>query len=177
MSVVIPAGYEAVIPHSHAMQADQQTSTSVIEPKAEEVKSMSLKTIIDDIPARFASFFKKAGKDVEIVVTDLDKAALIVEPFVDIAFPGTASMYNITVAAVGNANNAAIAAGATGDTTAQKIALVSTSIESSFNTYWSGLGHTASPTQTDIETYINAVTATLIAIPSPSATGAVKAQS
>jgi hypothetical protein len=67
------------------------------------------------------------GKDVieelPVVVRDADHIAFVIEPVVDIAFPAIAPLYNMTVALVGNAESAAVAAGAH-KAGKQKLALV-----------------------------------------------------
>lgn len=115
---------------------------------------MSLKSILSDIGNGLKTFF-----------TDADKVATAAEPFVDIAFPGVAALYNTTVTAVGNAETAAIAAGAQSGSGAQKLAAVVASIESDFNAYWKSIGNTTSAPQSTIENYVNAVVASLNAIP------------
>lgn len=145
MSVVILPSYEAII----------NARLTVVNGGT----IMNVKSILEDIGNGFKKFF-----------TGAEKVAVAAEPFIDIAFPGIASLYNTTVAAVGAAENAAIAAGAQNATGTQKLSMVTSSIEGSFNAYWASLGHKTNPTQTDIETYINAVVATLNAIPASSAT-------
>jgi len=113
----------------------------------------SFKTILDDI----GNTLKKAFT----VGVEVAKAA---EPFVDVAFPGIAALYNTTVTAVGNAENAAIAAGAQTGTGAQKLAAVVAAITPAFAAYAVSQGLPA-PTVATITNYANAVVATVNAIP------------
>lgn len=116
---------------------------------------MSIKSILDDVGSALKTFFTGAVKVAEAV-----------EPFIDLAFPGLAALYNATVAAVAGAEASAALAGAQTGTGAQKLALVVSSIETSFNAYWKSIGNTTTPTQAQIEAYVNAVVASLNAIPS-----------
>lgn len=117
----------------------------------------SFKTILDDIG--------NGLKKVFTIGTEVAKAA---EPFVDIAFPGIAPLYNATVAAVGTAETAAIAAGAQTGTGAQKLAAVVASITPVFTAYATAQGLPA-PTVATITNYVNAVVATVNAIPAANA--------
>jgi hypothetical protein len=116
----------------------------------------SLGTILSDIGKGLAKFIGVA-----------EKVAVIAEPFVDVAFPGIAPLYNLTVSSVGTAETSAIAAGAQSGTGPQKLALVVADIEASFNQYWTALGYTTPAPVATIENYVNAVVATLNAIPTP----------
>lgn len=113
----------------------------------------SFKTILDDIG--------NGLKKVFTVGVDVAKAD---EPFVDIAFPGIAPLYNMTLTAVGNAENAAIAAGSQNGTGAQKLAAVVAAITPVFESYASSQGLPA-PTVATITNYVNAVVATVNSIP------------
>lgn len=113
----------------------------------------SFTSILSDIGNGFKKFFS-------IVVG----AAVVAEPIVDTLFPGIAALYNTTVAAVANAEAAAVAASQQNGTGPQKLALVVTAVESAFNTYASANG-LAAPTVATIENYVNAVVASLNAIP------------
>jgi hypothetical protein len=115
---------------------------------------MSIKSILDDIGTGLKKFFTVA----DTVATDA-------EPFVDVAFPGVSALDNTTVSAVGVAEASAAAAGAQTGTGAQKLAIVVSTIEGDFNTYWTSLGNTTSAPLTTIENYVNAVVASLNAIP------------
>jgi hypothetical protein len=113
----------------------------------------SFKTILSDIGNGLKKFFSMA----DVIAKD-------VEPIVDVAFPGIANLYNTTVTEVGNAETAAIAAGAQNGTGAQKLAAVVTAITPYFTQYASQNGLPA-PTSAVITNYVNAVVASLNAIP------------
>lgn len=113
----------------------------------------SFKTILSDIGNGLKKFFSLA-----------DGIAKDIEPIVDVAFPGIANLYNTTVTEVGNAETAAIAAGAQSGTGGQKLAAVVTAITPYFIQYASQNGLPA-PTSAVITNYVNAVVASLNAIP------------
>lgn len=115
---------------------------------------MSFKSILSDI-----------GKGLKKVFSVAVDAAVVAEPFVDVVFPGVAALYNTTVKAVSNAEANAIAAGAQNGSGAQKLAFVIQSIEGDFNAYAVANGLPLATPQV-IETYVNAVVASLNAIPS-----------
>lgn len=122
-----------------------------------EVNMATFKTILDDI----GNALKKAfSLGIE--------AAVVAEPIVDIAFPGIAALYNTTVGAVATAETGAIAAGAQTGTGPQKLAFVVASIEQAFNAY-AAANKLQTPTQAVIENYVNAVVASLNAIPAATA--------
>lgn len=115
---------------------------------------MSFKSILGDI-----------GKGLEKVFHIGTEVAEVAEPFVDAVLPGVAGLYNTTVSAVATAESAAIAAGAQNGTGAQKLALVVQSIEGDFNAYCKAQNLPV-PAAGVIENYVNAVVASLNAIPS-----------
>lgn len=114
---------------------------------------MAFKTILSDIGHALAKVFT-AGV----------KVAAAAEPIVAIAFPGISALFNVTVAEVAKAEALAAAAGAQNGTGAQKLALVVAAIEGEFNEYAkaNGLGI---PAQQTIENWVNAVVASMNAIP------------
>ena len=114
---------------------------------------MSFKSILADI-----------GKGFKIFFTDATKVAQVAEPIIDIAFPGIALLYNATVAEAIAAENAAIAAGAQTGTGPQKLAMVVAAILPTFQKYAAenGLG---TPSITVVTNWVNAVVASLNAIP------------
>jgi hypothetical protein len=120
---------------------------------------MSFTSILDDI-----------GHGLKVFFTDATKVAVAAEPIVDMAFPGIASLYNLTVNAVSNAETAAIAASAQTGTGPQKLALVMAAIENDFAAYakTTGISYNA----TTIQNWINAVVASLNAIPAASSASA-----
>lgn len=113
----------------------------------------SFKTILSDIGNGLKKFFNVA-----------DGIAKAAEPIVDVAFPGIAILYNTTVTEVGNAEAAAIAAGAQSGSGAQKLAAVVAAVTPYFTQYSSQNGLPA-PTSAVITNYVNAVVASLNAIP------------
>lgn len=123
----------------------------------------NFKTILSDIGNGLKKFFSAA-----------DKVAAVVEPIVDVAFPGIASLYNSTVTEVGNAETAAIAAGAQSGSGAQKLAAVVAAITPTFAQYAQANGLPA-PTSAVIANYVNAVVASLNAIPAASSSTAAAA--
>jgi len=114
---------------------------------------MSVATILSDI-----------GHALEKVFNVATKIAVIAEPIVDLALPGIATLYNTTVTEIVNAENAAIAAGAQNGSGAQKLAAVVAAITPAFNAAMLQNG-VSSHTTTTIEAYVNAVVASLNAIP------------
>lgn len=123
--------------------------------------------------ASFKSILSDIGHGLEKVFQIGVVIATDAEPFVDMAFPGISVLYNATVSAVGAAESAAIAAGQQNGTGAQKLALVVSSIEGSFNTYWTSLGNKTPADLTTIENWVNTVVAGLNAIPSLAASAPV----
>ena len=119
----------------------------------------SFNTILSDIGKGFKKFF---GIAVE--------AAQAAEPIIDIAFPGIAVLYNATVAEVAKAEAAAIAAGAQSGTGVQKLSLVIQAIEPVFTEYAASTGIPAAQQAATIEAWVNAVVASLNALPASVAT-------
>ena len=115
--------------------------------------------------ASFTSILSDIGKGLKKIFTIGVDAAVVAEPFVDAIFPGFSGLYNSTVAAVANAEANAIAAGAQNGTGAQKLAFVVSAIETDFNAYTKSAGLPTASAQV-IEGYVNAVVASLNAIPS-----------
>lgn len=128
-----------------------------------KVMAASFKSILSDIGNKLKEFFTKALPVAEAA-----------EPIVDVAFPGVAALYNSTVAEVSAAETAAIAAGAQSGTGAQKLAAVVAAITPTFAQYAAQNGLPA-PTQAVITNYVNAVVASLNAIPSTSSATSVAA--
>lgn len=119
---------------------------------------MSFKSILSDI-----------GNGIKKVFTVGDTVAKDAEPFVDLAFPGVAPLFNAVVQQVGLAEASAAAAGAESGTGAQKLALVVQSIEGSITNYEKTNNLSTPLTQTQVETIANAVVAFLNALPANSA--------
>jgi hypothetical protein len=116
---------------------------------------MSFKSILSDI-----------GHGLKVFFTDATKVAQMAEPIVDLAFPGIGALYNSTVNAAIAAENAAIAAGAQNGTGPQKLAWVTSAISADFAAYAKANG--IAYEQTTVQTWINAVVASLNAIPAAS---------
>src|ERR1700735_3154606 len=118
--------------------------------------------------ASFTSILSDIGSGLKKFFSVVVGAAAVADPIVDTISPGLAALYNTTVTAVANAEAAAIAAGQQNGTGPQKLALVVSSIESAFNTYASANG-LAAPSVSVIENYVNAVVASINAIPATKA--------
>ena len=113
----------------------------------------SFKSILSDIGNGLKKFF---GIAVE--------AAQVATPFVDVAFPGIGPLYTATVAAAAQAEAAAVAAGQQNGTGPQKLAMVVAAVEKQFQDFASANG-ISSVTVKTIENWVNAVVASLNAIP------------
>lgn len=116
----------------------------------------NLKTILSDIGSALKKIFG-------VAVT----VAQAAEPIVDIAFPGIATLYNLTVAEVAKAEVAAIAAGAQNGTGPQKMAMVISAIMPAFTEYAAASGIPTASQATTVTAWVNAVVASLNAIPAP----------
>jgi hypothetical protein len=117
----------------------------------------SFKSILEDIGHGLATFFK-----------DAVPAAEVAEPVIDLLFPGLALIYNSAVAAAVKAEAVAISASQQNGTGAQKFSLALSEVEPIF-TQWYQSQYGSTPTLTTIENWLNAVVATLNAIPAPAA--------
>ena len=113
----------------------------------------SFKSILSDIGSGLKKFF---GMAVE--------AAQVAAPFVDVAFPGIGTLYTATVAAAAQAEAAAVAAGQQNGTGPQKLAMVVAAVEKQFQDFASANG-ISSVTVKMVENWVNAVVASLNAIP------------
>lgn len=113
--------------------------------------------------ASFTSILSGIGKALAKVFGVGIKVAEVAEPIIDIAFPGIAALYNLTVTAAANAETNAIAAGSQSGTGAQKLAIVIAAITNDFEAYATAAG--IPYTQATITAWVNAVIATLNAIP------------
>lgn len=114
--------------------------------------------------ASFNSILGNIGHGFKVFFVGATHVAQVAEPIIDIAFPGIAMLYNTTVNAVINAENAAIAAGAQSGSGPQKLALVVSSIEDAYNAYAKANGIV--PIPANVTAWANAVVATLNSIPS-----------
>jgi hypothetical protein len=121
----------------------------------------------DQTMSPFKSILSGIGKVLEKVFTIGISTAEAAKPIIDLFFPGVAPLYNLTVAAVADAETKSIAAGKQGNSGPQKLALVVEAIEDDFNAYAKASGWTLPPTAQHIEAWVNAVVATLNVIPAP----------
>lgn len=124
--------------------------------------------------ATFSSILSNIGNGLKKFFGIAVTVAQAAEPVIDIAFPGVATLYNLTVAEVAKAEAAALAAGQQSGTGAQKLALVIQAITPVFAEYAATAGIPTAQQATVITNWINAVVASLNAIPasSPTATPA-----
>lgn len=113
------------------------------------------------------TFLQHVGHFFKTVFADVAHVAIAIEPVVDIAFPGIATLYNATVQAVATAETAATAAGAGTGSGSQKLAAVTAAIEPIAVAYLAAQGIKANTNQ--IAAWTNAVVATLNALPAPTA--------
>lgn len=113
--------------------------------------------------ASFTSILSDIGNVLKKVFGVVTTIAVAAEPIVAVAFPGLSTLYTATVTEVINAENAAIVAGQQNGTGTQKLALVVNAIEDQFNTWAAANGVAAS--STTVEAWVNAVVASLNAIP------------
>lgn len=115
--------------------------------------------------ANFTSILSDVGKGLKKFFSVVLGAAQVAEPIIDVAFPGLAVLYNATVNEAVKAEAAAIAAGQQNGTGAQKLALVIEAVTPQVVAFAAQNGLPA-PTAATITNYVNAVVATLNAIPS-----------
>ena len=111
----------------------------------------------------FSSLLQHVGKFFKVIFSDATKVAEIAEPVVDIAFPGIASLYNFTVQQAALAETAAKGAKGAG---AQKLAAVIAAVLPYAAAALKKDG-VPEPTEAQIEAYVNAVVASLNALPAP----------
>lgn len=124
------------------------------------------------MPNKFTDILEHVGKVFKTIFTDATKVAEIAEPIVDIAFPGVAPLYNFTVQQAAMAEAAAGGASGTGP---QKLAAVSAAVLPYATAAMKNDGVPA-PTATQIVDYVNAVVASLKALPAPVAPEAEQAK-
>lgn len=113
--------------------------------------------------ASFKTILQDIGHGLKVFFTDATRVAQAAEPIVDLALPGIGTLYNATVNAAVNAENAAIAEGSQSGTGPQKLALVTAAISSAFAEY--AVVNGIKYDQATVQAWINAVVATLNAIP------------
>ncbi len=108
---------------------------------------MSFTSILSNIGNGLKKFF-----DVSV------KVATASEPLVDSLFPGIGPLFNAVVTEVGNAEAAAIAAGAQNGSGAQKLAAAVQASEASFVAWANANGYVV-PSQAEIQSAVNGVVA------------------
>ena len=111
----------------------------------------------------FSSLLQHVGKFFKVIFSDATKVAEIAEPVVDIAFPAVASLYNFTVQQAALAETAAEGAKGSG---AQKLAAVIAAVTPYAVASLKADG-VPEPTTAQITAYVNAVVASLNALPAP----------
>jgi len=109
------------------------------------------------------TFLKHVGTFFKTLFIDATKVAKAAEPVVDLAFPSVASLYSFTVQQASLAETAA--AGVSGAGT-QKLAAVVAAVTPYATSALQADGVPA-PTTTQITAYVNAVVASLNALPAP----------
>ena len=118
------------------------------------------------------TFLQHVGNFFKTIFADVEHVAVAAEPIVNIAFPSIAPLYDATVQMVATAQaaGAAAASGATSNNAA-KLAAVTAAIEPIALAYLKQNGIVADSTH--ITAWVNAVVATMNALPAPiAATGA-----
>lgn len=115
------------------------------------------------MPNKFLSILDHVGNVFKTIFTDATKVAAIAEPIVDIAFPSIAGLYNFTVQQASLAEAAAAGVSGAGP---QKLAAVVAAVVPYATATLKADGVSA-PTNDQITNYVNAVVATLKALPAP----------
>jgi hypothetical protein len=115
--------------------------------------------------SNISTFLKHVGIFFKTIFTDATKAAQSAEPIVDVAFPSVANLYNFTVQQASLAETAAEGASGSG---AQKLAAVVAAVTPYATSALQADGVPA-PTSAQITAYVNAVVASLNALPAPAA--------
>jgi len=115
------------------------------------------------MPSRISTLLQHVGSFFRTLFTDTTKVAEVAEPIVDIAFPSVANLYNFTVQQASLAETAAEGAFGSG---AQKLAAVVAAVTPYATTALQADGVPA-PTSAQITAYVNAVVASLNALPAP----------
>lgn len=113
----------------------------------------------------FLSFLKAVGKDIEHGLAKVLPIAQAVEPFLAIAAPGFAPIYNATVGVVVQTEQKWAAIGKQDGTGQQKLAEVVSVLGPIIQQGFSVAGKPADPAQ--VQAYINAVVALLNSLPAP----------
>ena len=111
----------------------------------------------------FSTFLQHIGSFFKMLFTGATKAAVVAEPVVDLAFPNIAGLYNFTVQQASLAEAAAEGASGAGP---QKLAAVVAAVSPYATAALKAEGVPA-PTIAQITAYVNAVVASLNALPAP----------
>lgn len=111
----------------------------------------------------FISFLEHVGSFLRKVFTGATEVAEIAEPVVDIAFPSVAALYNFTVQQASLAEAAADGSHGTGP---QKLAAVVAAV-TPYATQALKANGVPAPTTAQITAYVDAVVASLNALPAP----------
>lgn len=120
------------------------------------------------------TFLQHVGSFFKTVFADVTHVAEAVSPVVDVAFPGIAPLYNATVQAVATAEAAGTAAaGSSSGNGAAKLAAVTAAIEPIALAYLKEQGITANSSH--ITAWVNAVVATMNALPAPTGSSTASA--
>jgi len=120
---------------------------------------MSFLSVLSNIGKGIEKFFAAEAP----VIDAIDKVAVKAEPFVDVAFPAVAPLFNGIVGEVGKAEALAVAAGKQSGTGAQKLSLVITGAQGFVADYEKAAGVKLEPAQ--VTSAINAVVAFLNSLP------------
>jgi len=110
-----------------------------------------------------STLLKHVGSFFKTLFVDATKVAKSAEPIVDLAFPSIANLYNFTVQQASLAETAAAGVSGAG---AQKLAAVVAAVTPYAASALQADGVPA-PTSTQITAYVNAVVASLNALPAP----------
>lgn len=111
----------------------------------------------------FITFLNHVGSFLRKVFTGATEVAQVAEPIVDIAFPSVANLYNFTVQQASLAEAAAEGSHSTGP---QKLAAVVAAV-TPYATQALKADGVPAPTDAQITAYVNAVVASLNALPAP----------
>ena len=112
---------------------------------------------------KFVSFLEKIGTGILTGIHIGENVAIIAEPFVDIAFPAVAPLYNGTVATVANAQAKAQAAIQSGNTQVQNFIAVTAAVTPILESYAKAAG-LPQPTTDKINAYVQVLLSSLTLI-------------
>ncbi|HTW46200.1 MAG TPA: hypothetical protein VMD58_11685 [Acidobacteriaceae bacterium] len=118
-----------------------------------------------------STFLKHIGSFFKSLFVDAAKVAKVAEPVVDLAFPSVANLYNFTVQQASLAETAAAGVSGAGE---QKLAAVVAAVTPYATSALQADGVPA-PTNAQITAYVNAVVASLNALPAPATTSSSQA--